>query len=255
MVAVLAANRIVAAVSGWGSWFAVSWVFDNIMYPAMIAWLGPVLGGLIMTVLAATICYVWLRNIIASDEDWFAMDEIRGIVERILVFPRWLFRQPIFVGLILFALQIGSIVGAEPSLGAMPYDPVVVLALFRQFRTMPYELIEFIIVFVAVSIQSDSMIATLYFREGDGKVLSRRDKQIFLVSTALANTYWTIRSWMVVIIIRYGIEIWQWLQARGWTRVIEVFSRYWEIVTSHNLLDLLLWISENIRSLFLLLIG
>jgi hypothetical protein len=255
MVAILAANKIVAAISGWGLWFLLDWLFNNILYPAVIYWLGPFWGGCIMTVLAAIICWVWLQQILASEKDWFALDEIRRIQEKLLSLPRGFFRHPVCAGLSLSLAYALVIIGADPVLIGLPYDPTVILSLLNYLRSLPYELVEYVIVFVGITVQTDSMIATLYFRESKGRTLSRRDKRIFFVTTILANVYWTVRSWIVVILISYGLKLWQWLEAHGISQMLEYFWQTRRIIESYDIPEKLYWLSELIRLLFLLLLG
>lgn len=66
-----ASGTVVAILEGHGQYF------DLVLYPAAIAWLGPVKGGLIMTALSFMTSYliiVWYNQ---TDRDWFGVEWLR----------------------------------------------------------------------------------------------------------------------------------------------------------------------------------
>lgn len=168
IVATLATNRFVMAISGWGSWFVSSWLFDDLLYPAVIAWLGPVYGGIIMSIAASLICYFWTKAIVASDNDWFEMKTLHKI-------------QKIVFWIVRICENI----------------PFV--------RKSWVQAIEYVLTFFALCVATDAMIVTLYFRRDDkSKVLSRKDWKVFVWSLLISNLYWTLRSWGLVELIKYS---------------------------------------------------
>jgi hypothetical protein len=57
--------------------------------------------------------------------------------------------------------------------------------------------------FIILSIQMSPFITTAYLRHGQTGKLTRRDWMIYLSSGVLSNTYWTLRSWGIVIILQF----------------------------------------------------
>ncbi|MEK7101844.1 MAG: hypothetical protein AAB882_01690 [Patescibacteria group bacterium] len=49
-------------------------VFDYTLYPAVIALLGAVTGGLVMTVFSALLCYLYIRFYDWSQKDWLGLE-------------------------------------------------------------------------------------------------------------------------------------------------------------------------------------
>ncbi len=61
--------------------------------------------------------------------------------------------------------------------------------------------------FIGLSIVADPFVTTIYLRHGRFDGLKRRDWIIFIASGILSNFYWTLRSYGVVVIIRYVLRI------------------------------------------------
>ena len=168
LVALLAANRVVMAVTGWGVWFASSFLFDDVLYPAMIAWLGPILGGGVMAIIAMNICWFWMQRVVVSEKDWFDMATMHRI-QRIVF---WVVR-------------------------ITKHLPFV--------RQSWVDKVEFLLTFCALNVLFDPMIATLYFRRNNRtSALSKNDIKIFLWSGVVSNGYWILRSWGLVALIKLG---------------------------------------------------
>jgi hypothetical protein len=167
IAAKIAASKASRAVTGWGAWFASSWLFDDMLYPAVIAWLGPIVGGGIMASIAIMICWIWIKKIVASEEEWFSMDVLHKIQK--IVF--WAVRNA----------------------NRIPF-----------FKKSWVDAVEFALTFIAINFAFDPMIATLYFHHGNkAKTLSKQDKKIFVWSAIISNMYWIIRSWGLVMAIKF----------------------------------------------------
>ena len=164
----VAANKFTRSITGWGSWFVSSWLFDDCLYPLVIAWLGPLQGGLIMATIAIAIAFIWLKMIVASDTDWFSMDTMHRI-QRIVF---WIVR-------------------------AAGHMPLV--------RKSWIDKVETSLTFLAINIVFDPMITTLYFRRNDhSNRLTKKDIRIFLGSGFVSNLYWTLRNWGLVYLVKTG---------------------------------------------------
>lgn len=164
----VAANKFTRSITGWGSWFVSSWLFDDCLYPLVIAWLGPLQGGLIMATIAIAIAFIWLKRIVASDTDWFSMSAMHRI-QRIVF---WVVRVTQHI----------------PFVNKSWVDKV-----------------EIGLTFLAINILFDPMIATLYFRRDDhSQQLTKKDINIFIWSGLVSNLYWILRSWGLVYLVKTG---------------------------------------------------
>jgi len=54
-------------------------VFDYVLYPAIIAWLGAVAGGLVMTALSASECYLFVLFYDWSKKDWLGLELLKKV--------------------------------------------------------------------------------------------------------------------------------------------------------------------------------
>lgn len=51
--------------------------FDYVVYPAVIAWLGMVYGGIAMTALSALMCWIYILAYDWSKKDWFGFELLK----------------------------------------------------------------------------------------------------------------------------------------------------------------------------------
>jgi len=54
-------------------------IFDYTMYPAVIAWLGAVTGGLVMTAFSAFICWLYILFYDWSKKDWLGLELLKEV--------------------------------------------------------------------------------------------------------------------------------------------------------------------------------
>jgi hypothetical protein len=173
IAAKIAANKFSRAITGWGLWLLSSWLYDDIFYPAIIAWLGVFAGGLIAASIAIAICWIWLKLTLASDKEWFNMKILRKI-QRIIY---WAAR----------------------------------VAKYFHVKASWVDKAEYAVTFLLLSFKFDPIITTLYFRyEDKTKVITRRDKKIFWWSAILSNAYWILISWGLVKFLKFA---WKTIQA------------------------------------------
>ena len=171
LAATLAANKFFRAISGWGAWFLSSFLFDDVLYPTVIGWLGVVWGGGIMASLAIATCWYWLKMVVASDKEWFGMDVMHKLQK-----------------IVFWAVRCAN---------RIPF-----------VKKSWVDKIEFVLTFVAINIKFDPMIAVLYYRHGDtAKVLSQKDEKIFFWSAIVSNTYWIAYSWCVANLVIHGWKV------------------------------------------------
>ncbi len=54
-------------------------IFDYTLYPAVIAWLGAVGGGLVMTASSALVCYLYVLFYDWAKKDWLGLELLKGV--------------------------------------------------------------------------------------------------------------------------------------------------------------------------------
>jgi hypothetical protein len=92
-------------------------VFDYVLYPAAILWLGPLLGGVIMTALALVLNYIIVVFYNRTRRDWFGLEwlklqEMRESVSLGGVIFRWMLRLgkiPMFIAVSIYDPAYGFI--------------------------------------------------------------------------------------------------------------------------------------------------
>lgn len=70
-------ERIGLAFIGHGAKNVEEILFDYAIYPAVIAWLGAVYGGLLMTALSAFMCWLYVLAYDWSGKDWFGFELLK----------------------------------------------------------------------------------------------------------------------------------------------------------------------------------
>ena len=64
---------------------AINWPFDIWLYLPAIAWLGPVWGGLLMTVFSVPLNLLVLRAYDRSQRDWLMIERVKSVIEAIQI--------------------------------------------------------------------------------------------------------------------------------------------------------------------------
>lgn len=180
-------KRIVQVTAGFGFWSSTSWVFDNIAYPGVIAWRGLVEGGLIMSVTAILITAIFLIVYEWKKVDWMGMDALRSVRDN----------GDVWIAKFEDKGRRGNPI-VRSVMRAILFFPV---SFFRVVLWMLNKGDAF--AFVGLSLVADPFVTTIYLRHGRFDGLRKKDWAIFLASGVLANFYWTLRSYGVVVIIRY----------------------------------------------------
>jgi hypothetical protein len=90
---------------------ALSLPFDYVLYPAVLLWLGPLHGGIVMAALSAAVCYLLLRFYLWSGRDWLGIEVVRALREgppprgRLLRFTRSILRAGRLPALVLLSVK------------------------------------------------------------------------------------------------------------------------------------------------------
>ncbi|MDD5396526.1 MAG: hypothetical protein PHW24_00510 [Candidatus Moranbacteria bacterium] len=137
------------------------YAFDYVLYPFVIYKYGPLLGGIVMGILATVICLfiLWVYDLL--EKDWLGIEAVKELVENF-------FKQE---------------------------EDIAKKSWRRTGKRMMYWLFHKnkIGQFLFLSIHFDPLITSIYMRPGyhlyNG--LTRRDWKIFLGSTIVSNVWWT----------------------------------------------------------------
>ncbi len=158
---------------------SIDWAFDNLLYPTILAWLGSLVGGIIMTILSALACYILLMYYIQSKEDWLGVDVMEEVKEQGGGWVQKLYSKK---GRWWKLLHITAFIPAKMFL--------VVLWLLKKND---------VVIFFTLSIYQDAFRTTAFLRHGRKGDLDHRDWAIFWASIAVSNVWWTFR-WSIIIV-------------------------------------------------------
>lgn len=154
-------------------------VFDHILYPLVLAWLGNIAGGAVMTAASMVICAAVLAFYEHGKIDWLGVDAVEAVKEhgeswiRRLDSTHWTIRSIAWIPSRIFILVLWAIKKSD------------------------------IWAFIALTLYEDAFKTTAFLRKGKFDRFGRKDALIFLSSLVISNIYWTVR-WSVIleIIIR-----------------------------------------------------
>lgn len=179
-------KKVVHVTAGWSFWASTSWMFDNLLYPAVIAWLGLVWGGAVMTFTAILITFFMLIGYDRSRTDWLGIDSLDVMKDEGLAWVRQWEKKRYRSRILTFLAKM-------------------LLFLPKEFFKLAAWMLERggALAFTFLSFQTDPFITTAYFRRGKKKGLRRKDWVIFFSSGLLGNIYWSLRSYGLVVVIQY----------------------------------------------------
>ena len=185
IVAFIAAQKKRIAVIGLGYTFGniFDYVFNYGIYIPVVAMLGPIKGGVVMAIISASTCFLFIKFYDWLKQDWLGIEVAKeateygptrirnfNVTSRIGKFFWWPFSRIILV--ILWAVKRGGIVA-----------------------------------FFALSMYTDPFVATVYFRKESFGGLKKRDWMIFFASLLVGDLYWTLRTVLIIFIAKEGIKL------------------------------------------------
>ena len=149
-------------------------VFDHVVYPLVLAWLGNIAGGVVMTLASMIICAAVLAFYEYGKVDWLGVDAVEAVKEhgeswvRRLDSAHWAIRTIAWLPSRVFLLVLWAIKKSD------------------------------IWAFIALSLYEDAFKTTAFLRKGKFDRFGRKDAMIFLASLLISNVYWIIR-WSVIL--------------------------------------------------------
>jgi hypothetical protein len=172
-------KRIAHVATGWGLYTTWSWIFDNPIWLFAIAYFGFGLGSIIMT------CAVIINNfifLILHQKDkakWLGVNGLLLLKEEGHQWADRLHQHKNFFVRVFFWIPAH---------------------LFKWLVKIIRK--NDILAFIALSIQTDSFIATAFLRGDIQGRLRTRDYITFVASTILSCFYWSLRNGFVLIVIK-----------------------------------------------------
>jgi len=154
-------------------------IFDYWIYIPVIAALGPLAGGVTMAFASFVVCFIFLEFYDRMKIDWFGVELVKEVKDS----------GPEFIRKLKARSVLGSVLW-------WPYSKIILFVLWTMKKGgwLPY---------FALNILFDPFITTVYFRKEKFGGLNRRDWAIFLSSVVVANTYWTLRNYVLIKIFRF----------------------------------------------------
>lgn len=189
-------NKRLAQVStGLGLYGAFNWVFDQLVYPTVIAVYGVIQGGLAMSALSMAQCSLVLVFYEHQKIEWLGLDAVDVTKEKSI---QWL-----------------------QALDCRKYRNALIRFSTRIFFFLPRTVLRFVLwlltrgdipSLLGLSLLTDPFITTAYLRRGAFNGLRRKDWLVFIVSGIIANAYWSIRCLGLVVLAKY---VWNETQFEG----------------------------------------
>lgn len=125
----------------WAGWLVLMHIFDDWIYPAVIAWLEPIEGGTIMTIASFILCYVQVLAYDRIKKDLFGFEFLKEAKEYHGYNP---FRR-----ILAWTLKIGIVFAFLP---AAILDPFLVVPLTRKQDHIGLNRRDWVIFLVAILI-------------------------------------------------------------------------------------------------------
>lgn len=159
-----------------GNWL-ITWTFDFILYPTILAIYGLVTGTLLMTVLSFIVCYITILFYDGTKKDWLGIETVKEIKNFV---PRGLSNLKLLNFFILTFNHIG-----EFASWIMKKSDVFFM--------------------IALSIKFDPFITVIHIRHGAHQYngLSKRDWIVFITSLIIGNLYWALAVYLGITIFDY----------------------------------------------------
>ncbi|MDD3487720.1 MAG: hypothetical protein PHF35_05125 [Candidatus Moranbacteria bacterium] len=180
-------KKIATVIAGHGIYSLIGWVYDNPLYIAVVAYFGPLRGGILMTIGSLTICFGFLFYYREKQVNWLGYDALDDLKERGIGYAEklkgWREGKKILVAVIFFL-------------------PAMIFRIFMWCMKVGGDVIAFFV----LCILEDPFITTAYLRHGVCNGLRKKDLVIFILSVLVSNGYWIARTTAIVEVARLTIK-------------------------------------------------
>lgn len=177
-------KRIAQVATGLSLLSTFNWLFDNLLWIFVLGWLGFGVGSIVMTVVAMLLnlsLLVWYQK---KGTDWLGVNGFAKIKEN---GDKW--AQKVHQHHNIYVRTIFWVPAA--------FFRLLVWAMRKNDA----------LVFIVLSIQTDSFITTAFLRGKVGGKLTQKDYVVFFGSTALSCLYWSLRNGVILAILKGGFEV------------------------------------------------
>jgi hypothetical protein len=185
LAASIAAQKKRIAIIGLGYTFgnAFDYVFNYGIYIPVVAVLGPIKGGIVMAILSAVVCFLFIKFYDWSKQDWLGIEVAKEATD---FGPTWIRKFSV-------TSRIGKFFW-------WPFSKIILLILWAIKKGG-------IVAFFALSMYTDPFVATVYFRKESFSGLKKRDWMIFFASLLVGDLYWTLRTVLIIYLAKEGLKI------------------------------------------------
>lgn len=157
-------------------------IFNYWIYIPIIALFGDVKGCLIMTGASLIVCYLFIIFYDWARVDWLGIEMLKESDFG----PNFLQRKKNRSKLVRFFWW--------------PFHQIFRLVRWAQNKGG-------IIAFIVLSVYTDPFITTVFLRRDKFGGLKRRDWLIFLISVIVGNFYWTVRTVLIILAVKFGFKL------------------------------------------------
>jgi hypothetical protein len=158
----------------------IDWLFDNLLYITVIALMGPLQGGLVMTLASIVLCAGYLVAYERMKIDWLGVNAVEAVKEHGADWIKRFESRSIFLKVIAWV----------PS-------RIFLLVLWAIKKND-------VTAFIALSIYEDAFKTTAFLRKGRFDGFGIKDTLIFSASIVLSNGYWIVRNSVIIEIGKFG---------------------------------------------------
>ena len=185
IAAFIAAQKKRIAVIGLGYTFGniFDYVFNYGIYIPVVAMLGPIKGGVVMAIISASTCFLFIKFYDWLKQDWLGIEVAKEATEY----------GPTRIRNFNVTSRIGKFLW-------WPFSRIVLLILWAIKRGG-------IVAFFALSMYTDPFVATVYFRKESFSGLKKRDWMVFFASLLVGDLYWTLRTVLIIFLAKEGMKI------------------------------------------------
>lgn len=178
--------RVAKIAGAWGLLWIYMFAFDNILYPFVIFWWGPLVGGLSMATLASTLCLIQILWYEKTGVDWLGVNVVEDIKKNGSDWTQKLDTKA-QNSTVWFVLRIILFLPSR-------FFKIILWAIKKND----------ILAFVALNINQDPFVTTVFLRHGRFDGLKRRDWVIFCLSLVFSNGYWIARNVVLIELVKLG---------------------------------------------------
>ncbi len=192
-------ERIATIALGHTVFASIEYAFNYGIYIPVVALLGAVHGGIVMTVLSFATCYLILRFYDWAKRDWLGIEVAKEVAD---FGPEWIKK-----------LQIHSLFW---KIVWWPFSKIALLLLWAVRKGG-------LVAFFFLSIFTDPFTTTVFLRRESFNGLTKNDWAVFVGSVLVGNFYCTCRT----VVIIYATKLFLWITEMMLTPIYQAILNAW----------------------------